>query len=79
MERSPVRDLLADFDFSIEPDTPQARTPPTIKRDPVPRNTHEYAYPSDKYVYMAHYKVYKTAHGRKVTVEYKPLKWQAWQ
>lgn len=73
MEWSPVRNLAPDFDFSIEPDTPAQKTPPTIKRLPAPVNTHDYAYSSEKWVFMAHY---KTANGKIISVEYKPLKLQ---
>lgn len=65
MERSPVRNLAPDFDFSIEPDTPEC--PPTKRYKPV--NFHEYTYP-DRVPCMAKY---HTKNGKVVWVEYKPL------
>jgi len=68
MDRSPVRRLEPDFDFSIEPDTPDYKEPPTKRYKPVP---HRYAFSFEKTVFMTEY---TTLNGRIIKVEYRPLK-----
>lgn len=57
MERSPVRNLMPDFDFTIEPDTPEEQAPPTIRYRRKARLMQRRAYDSEQ--------------GRRVIVEFR--------